>query len=408
MPKAVITGSGILAANGIGSGAFWSSCAEGRSGITRIPGPGAGHLVGAVSGFDPAAALGLEARKAARHSRIAQLAFAAAREAMAAAGEGAVEPAPRDQDWNVLIGVSLGGLDVFERELRGMLEGGRGRMSPTVMSCVNLAPAALIRDGLGLRARVGTVSNTCVGGLDAIARAAADLRAGVGERALAGGADAPLAPGILAGFGAAGLLSRYEGPPGTASRPFDLLAGGGVLAEGAAVVVLESLQAARFRGARILAEVAGSGTASDPPSSAPGSGLEASMRLALADASVLPSDLAYLCAHAPGDRQIDRAEAEAVARVLGRHAARLPVSSIKGVCGSPLAAAGAMQVAACLEVFRHGRIPPTANLDHPVPGLGLDLVRGEARRARVPLLLINAHGMGGVNTSLILRAPGGE
>ena len=407
MSKVVITGCGVVSANGLGRDAFWSSLLSMRSGIVRIDRKGiiadSGDLVGQVQGFDPAAAMRMEGRKASRHSRTTQMAYAAALEALEEADARGAGPLPREAEWLVLMGVSLGGLHVFERELTEMLSKGRQRMPLAGMASVNLHTATVIRDSLGLKARVGALTTTCVGGLDAIWQAAAEIRRGESAAALAGGSDAPIAPAILSGFDAVGMMCHFRGAPERASRPFDILSEGAVLAEGAAVVVLESLPAALFRGARPIAEVLGGGACSEMPGQPPGSGLEESMLRALADASVLPSDIRYISAHGPGEPAIDREEGKAIARVFKQHARRIPVSSIKGVTGNPLAAGGPMQVVSCLLAMRHGRLPATTNLEHPDPALDLDLIRGEPRGASAPCMMVNSHGMGGVNTSLVLR-----
>ncbi|MFO1491873.1 MAG: beta-ketoacyl-[acyl-carrier-protein] synthase family protein [Kiritimatiellia bacterium] len=403
----MITGSGIVAANGVGHDAFWSSLISMRSGIVRVDRNGeisdSGSLVGQVRGFDPAAAMRTDVRKASRHSRTTQMAYAAALEAMAEADARGTDALARDAGWLVLIGVSLGGLHVFERELTDMLARGRQRMPPSGMASVNLNTSTLIRDVFGLKARVGALTNTCAGGLDAILQAAGEIRRGETTAALAGGSDAPIAPAIMSGFDAVGMMSHFRGDAERASRPFDILSEGAILAEGAAVVVMESLQSARFRGARPIAEVLGGGVSSDPPGQAPGSGLEESMVRALADASVLPSDIQYISAHGPGEPAIDREEGKAIVRVFKNQSRRIPLSSIKGVTGNPLAAGGPMQVVSCLLAMRHGRLPPTANLEHPDPALALDLIRNEPRGTHAACMLVNSHGMGGVNTSLVLR-----
>ena len=408
MSKAVITGSGIVAANGVGHDAFWTSLMSMRSGIVRVDRNGelseAGLLVGQVRGFDPAAVMRTDVRKASRHSRTTQMAYAAALEALQEADARGAQPLAREAEWHVLIGVSLGGLHVFEREITEMLSKGRQRMPPSGMASVNLNSSTLIRDTFGLKARVGALTNTCVGGLDAIRQAAGEIRRDEVSAALAGGSDAPIAPAILSGFDAVGMMSHFRGPADRASRPFDILSEGAILAEGAAVVVMENLASARFRGARPIAEVLGGGASSESPGQAPGSGLEESMVRALADASVLPSDIQYISAHGPGEPAIDREEGKAIARVFKQHVRRIPISSIKGATGNPLAAGGPMQVVSCLLAMRHGRLPPTTNLEHPDPALELDLIRNEPRGAHAPCVLVNSHGMGGVNTSLILRA----
>jgi 3-oxoacyl-[acyl-carrier-protein] synthase II len=363
-----------------------------------------GYLVGAVLNFDDTTTLGSPSRKISRKSRNTHLAYAAAMQAFEAAESSPAQPFDRQANWQVLFGVTLGGLDVFERELRSMLSKDRTFMSPYVMGFLHLECVSIIREALGLRANLGTISNSCVSGLDAIVESVRLIRDGIVESSIAGGSDAPLVEGILAGFDAVGMLSSYKGLPGRASRPFDVMSEGGILSEGAASVVMEPLDAALFRGAKPQAEVLGFGMSSDEPGSAPGSGLYESMRRALANSSLMTSDIDYISAHGPGDRNIDRAEGLAVLRLFGSLASRIPISSIKGSTGNPLAAGGVMQVVSCLLALQHGRLPPNLNLERPDPSLPLDFVVGEPRGSQVRHLLINSHGMGGGNTSVVLKA----
>jgi len=200
------------------------------------------------------------------------------------------------------------------------------------------------------------------------------------------------------------MLSVNNAKPERASRPFDAFRDRGVLAEGSAIVVMETLRCARARGARIYAEVLGAGSASDVPAR-PLSGLGISMRRALTESGLLASDIDFISAHGPSDQDIDRWEVEHIREVFGSAADRLSVTSIKGVTGNPLSAGGPMQVVAGALSFERGWLPPIANYECPDPTCNLPFIVGPPRRAAVRHMLINAHGMGNVNAALVLAAP---
>ena len=198
------------------------------------------------------------------------------------------------------------------------------------------------------------------------------------------------------------MLSGRNDDPQHASRPFDRDRDGGVLGEGAGVMVIESLAHARARGARIWLEICGGASNTDGVDTPAADGLGACMTLALANSHLRGESIDYICAHGPSDPVIDRVETVMIRKTFGSHAYRIPVSSIKGVTGNPLAAAGPMEVIACALAMRDDLIPPTANYTTPDPECDLDYVP-QARRARIAHALINVHGMGGGNTTLIVR-----
>jgi 3-oxoacyl-[acyl-carrier-protein] synthase II len=403
--RVVVTGLGVLAANGIGKEAFWDSLLAGRSGIgpvTLCDVAGLeSRIAGEVHGFDPRAFI--HGRHHPRHiTRTAQLAIAASILAVRDARLDA-DCVDRDVPVAVYMGVSMGGFDFIEREVRRIAARGLPSMHPSVVGCVNVMPGSLVVEHLGLPARLATMSNSCVGGIDAIAAACAEVQRGGSDVALAGATDAPVVSCLMAGFSAAKMLSTANEAPEKASRPFDALRDRGVLAEGSAVVVVESLDHALRRGATCYAEFVSAFSSMDGEEGG-ASGLESTMAGAMNAAGLLPSDVDYVCAHGPSDREIDRVETEMIRRVLGRHADRIPVNSIKGCTGNPLSAGGPMQVVAASLALRKGWIFPTANYEFPDPRCDLDYVPGTARRLACTHAMINAHGMGGVNTSFILRS----
>jgi 3-oxoacyl-[acyl-carrier-protein] synthase II len=229
------------------------------------------------------------------------------------------------------------------------------------------------------------------------------IRQGQADLVLTGGVDAAVTPLTLASFSLSGLLPWVDHHPDRMSRPFDLHRKGGILAEGAGVFVMESLGHALARGATPLAEVRGYGNQGDAPRSEAGSGLGEAMEEALWSASLTPGDVEYINAHGPSDPIIDRVETAVIKRTFGKRAGRIPVSSIKGVVGNPLSAAGPMQVGACLLGMRDNIVPPTANYETPDPWCDLDYVPNQGYSVGFDRAMINLHGLGGGNSCLVVE-----
>jgi 3-oxoacyl-[acyl-carrier-protein] synthase II len=400
--RVVVTGLGVLAANGNGKDAFWNTLLAGQSGVGPITLCDVQDLkvniAGEVKNFNPDDYLDGKI-KAKRLSRNVQFAVAANR--MALQDAQLDSPAlSKAAPILIMLGISMGGFDFIESQIRRIVAKGVGAMSPAVIGCLHIAAASTVAGFLDVPTRIGTFSNSCVGGMDAIAEAAAMIREGRMEIAIAGGTDAPIETSLISGFCAARMLVPSLLPPQKASRPFDLKRSGGILAEGCAIVILENAAHALARGARPYLEITGFGSISDNTKES-GSGLELSMCEALANASLTPADINYISAHGPSDIEIDRVETDAIKRVFGKHAHRIPVSSIKGATGNPLAAGGAMQLVACCLSCRHNILPPTANYEEPDPLCDLDYVP-TARCAVIRHALINSHGIGRLNSSLVV------
>ena len=404
--RVVITGMGIVAPNGIGIEPFWESLLAGRSGIGPITLFDASEfkcrIAGEVKNFNPLDYIEPEL-KPKRMARQTQLAYAATMMAVEDAGldmNNLQLPSPTP----VIIGVSMNAMDVLERALAAVRDFGPHHVIPTtVPASTPQAPSNVIADRLGASAHAVTVSSACPSGLDAVADAAAMIRSGEIELAIAGGADAPITPLVLATFIGSGLISSHNGEPNEASRPFDSFRESGVLSEGAGVLVLENLDRAVARGARPYAEIGGYAKRRDLDPARPASGLADSMRLALANASRTTGDVDYISAYGPSDRTLDAAEAMMIQEVFGSRAPLIPISSIKGVTGNPLAAAGPLQIAACNLSMRDQLIPPTANHKRPDPEFDLDFVPVGPRRARVNCALVNVRGIGGSASSLVVN-----
>ncbi|MBN1268494.1 MAG: beta-ketoacyl-[acyl-carrier-protein] synthase family protein [Kiritimatiellae bacterium] len=404
--RVAVTGLGVLAANGNGVEAFWRSLVKGQSGIGPITFFDASALpcriAGEVKNFRPEDYFDGEF-KPRRLARFTQLVLAATRMAFDDARLDRNDlllaaPIP------IVLGVSTSAVDVIENQWSRMQKrGARAVSAITAPTGFPQAAVNAISRFLAVPTQLLTLSTACPAGLDAIATAAERIRTGRAEIAVAGGTDTPITPLTIASFAASRSMSTRNDEPARASRPFDRDRDGGVMAEGAGVVFLENLEHALARGARVYAEITGTGSQSDAPGAEPGSGLADSMHLALANAACRPDQVDYVCAHGPSDRVIDRMETESIKKALGAHARKIAVSSIKGVTGNPLSAAGPLQIVAAALSVQTGTIPPTANYEHPDPQCDLDYVPGKARRANLECVVINSHGIGGTNSSLVLQ-----
>lgn len=407
--RVVVTGMGILAPNGIGTEAFWESLLAGRSGIGPITLFDASkfksRIAGEVKGFDPNEHIEpeLKPKRMARHT---QLAYAASMMALRDAGldPNKLElPSPTP----VIIGISTSAIDVIESVYFSIQNNGPNRAPATsAAASIPQAAANTIADRIGASAHAATVSSACPSGLDAIADATAMIRSGEAEIAIAGGADAPITPLTMASFIASGMSSTRNGEPEKASRPFDLERDSGVISEGAGVFVLEDAERAAARGARVYLEIGGYGKQRDSDFRTPGSALEDSMVIALANAACSTSDIDYISAYGPSHPVLDEVEVNAIRNVFGERAYSIPVSSIKGVTGNPLAAGGPFQIAACALTFRDQIIPPTANYEIQDPKCDLDFVPNRARKAKVGRAMVNVRGIGGSASTIVLRRMG--
>jgi 3-oxoacyl-[acyl-carrier-protein] synthase II len=404
--RVVVTGIGVLAPNGIGLKAFWKSLLTGESGIGPItlfdPVGLKTRIAGEVKDFRPTDFIEpeLKPRRMARHT---QFAYAATLMALQDAGLD-FKDLDSETPIPVVIGVSTSALDIIENVFRDSDARGLGGVAPTSLAASKPQAAAnTIADRIGACANASTVSSACPSGLDAVASAAAMIRAGEAEIAIAGGTDAPITQHSFASFIASGLCSTRNDKPERASRPFDLMRDSGVMSEGAGMFILEDLERAQARGAKIYLEISGYATQRDLHAEDPASGLVNSMELALANAGYGIDDVDYISAYGPGDPVVDAAEIRFIKQVFGKRAKSVPISSIKGVTGNPLAAGGPLQIAACALSFRDQRIAPTANYEIPDPECDLDVVPNRSRKAKLDCILLNVRGLGGSASSLVLN-----
>jgi 3-oxoacyl-[acyl-carrier-protein] synthase II len=404
--RVAITGLGVIAPNGNDKTSFWLTLLSKQSGIGNITlfdaSESLSKIAGEVKNFDPGKYIRSDF-KPMRMARHTQFAIGASQMALTDAN------IDRDNFQStttvpVVLGVSFSALDILEKQMMNMFEKGPDRVSAYVVEAATpQSVAANLSKQFNIDTQAITLSTACGAGLDAIATAADLIRSGRSDIAITGGSDAPITKFAFASFVAAGLTTVKHLDPKTASRPFDIDRETGVISEGCGILVLENLEHALARGARPYAEITGYGNSMDYSKTLPGSALAKAMRVALANAGLRPNQIDYISAHGPGHPILDITETEAIIEVLGQRAFEIPVSSIKGVIGNPLAAAGPLQVISCAQAFRTGFIPPTANLDNPDPKCTLDYVSGMARKVDLGKVMINSHGVGGGNSVLIIE-----
>ena len=404
--RVVITGLGVVSPVGIGLSEFWDNLKAGKSGIrsiTRFDASGFPCRIAAEVDFDPLTYI--DRREARKMDRFCQFAVAAARMAFADAGLGGAFVPERS---GVLIGTGIGGMETFDRETKVLLEKGPDRVSPFFipMMIANMASGQVSID-LGLKGPINTVVTACATGTNAIGDAYEIIARGDADVMVCGGTEAPITPLALAGFSAMKALSvRNDLGPG-ACRPFDRERDGFVMGEGAGILVLESLENASARGARVYAEIAGYGMSSDAyhitAPSPGGEGAARAMRAAMASAAVSPDQVDYVNAHGTSTPANDVNETLAIKAALGARAGQVPVSSVKSMIGHLLGAAGAVETIATVMAIREGVLPPTINYRNPDPECDLDYVPNQARKADVGIALKNSFGFGGQNACLVLR-----
>ena len=405
MRKVVVTGLGAVTPLGNDVSSTWDAAVAGRSGIDFIrafdPSDFPVRIAAEVKDFDPTSAV--SAKDARKLDRNVLLAVAAAREAVGDAGLNGFDP----DRVGIVFGSAIGGLLGIMQQADILRERGPDRVSPNFLPNVLVDSASgQLAISLGIRGPNYAPVSACATGSHAVGEGAELIRRGDADAVLAGGTEACLHPLILAGFCAMrGLASEDEHPP-RASRPFDKTREGFVMGEGACTVVLEELDHARARGARIYAEVLSYGTSNDAHHMAQPEpeavGVSDMMRAALRRAGVEPERVGYVNAHGTSTPLGDLAETRAIKQVFGDHAYELAVSSTKSVTGHCFGAAGAIEAMMCVLAVHHGVLPPTANYEHPDPECDLDYVPNESREAQVDVAISNAMGLGGHNACVLV------
>ena len=411
--RVVVTGLGAITPLGLDVASTWAGLLAGRSGagpITSFDTSNMDVRFGCeVKGFDPRAFM--DPREARRTDRFSQFALAAAREAMKDAGFGDESLAGQGIDstrCGVIIGTGIGGVITLAETIRALDQKGPGRMSPlAVPMLMGNAAAAHIAIAYGLRGPSYAITSACATGNNTLGEAMETIKRGDADFMVAGGAEAALVPFAIASLANAGALSKRNDDPQGACRPFDATRDGFVYGEGAGVLILESLDHARRRGAPIYAEFCGYGMTSDAYHiTAPiegGGGLARAMRIALAKANVQLGDVDYINAHGTSTPLNDKSETQAIKAVFGDHAYKLAVSSTKSMTGHLIGAAGAVEAIAVALMIKHNVIHPTINYRTPDPECDLDYVPNVARQAVVNVAMSNSAGFGGHNASIVLR-----
>ena len=387
---------------------LWSGLVEGRSGIGPMtlcdPSEFPCQVAGEVTGFDPRQFI--DRREARRMARFSQLAVAAAGLAIEDAGLDLSREDP--ERLGVVMGNGNGGFPTTEENARILFERGGMRVSPFFIPMIlpNMAAANVSRL-YGLKGYTSTVITACAAGNQAIGDAVEAVRRGAAEVVLGGGCEAGISHLGLGGFNVIKALTRQNDPPERASRPFEARRDGFVPSEGAAILVLERLEHAIDRGARILAEVVGYGVSSDAfhavQPDEDGEGAARAMRWALEDAGIGTDEVSYINAHGTSTPKNDLVETLAIKKVFGERAAQVPISSTKSMIGHALGGAGAVEAVACVETIRNGVIHPTINYEEPDPDCDLDYVPNVAREQEVETVLSNSFGFGGQNACLVFR-----
>lgn len=409
--RVVITGMGVIAPNGIGKEAFWNNLIAGKSAVAPItafdPSSFPCQIAAEVRDFHAADFMGRRHVKAV--ARFSQLAIASTRLALEDAHL-SITPSIASEV-AVIYGNSVcGGGDIGTDAVTDLLrEGARGVKPWTALEYPPHAPTSYVAIECGIKGPALSISSNCCTGLDAIYSAAMQIGSQKATVAIAGSCDAPIFPGTFASFCALGALTKRNDQPERASRPYDRLRDGLVIGEGAATLVLEDLEFATARGARIYAEVLGFGAASEAigmrKGDIEGRIMADALLAAIKDAGISLTAIDHINAHGSSLPDYDICDTRAFKRALGSHAYRIPITSIKSMIGQPISAAGTLQAAAACLSIQHQRVPPTINQEFPDPQCDLDYVPNVSRLARVRKVLLNAHSFGGSVSALVIGAP---
>ncbi|QDE84392.1 MULTISPECIES: beta-ketoacyl-ACP synthase II [Myxococcus] len=411
--RVVVTGTGLVSALGTGTEKNWQALIAGKSGIAQVTRFDVGkidtRIAGEVKDFEPEAFI--EKREVRRMDLYAQFALAAAQMAVTESGIPIGPDQPHGyipEKVGVIVGSGIGGISSLEEQHRKGLEKGFDRLSPffIIQMIINMAPG-LISMRYNCKGPNWAPVSACATSAHAIGEAWKSIRLGETDAVIAGGAEAAITPLGLGGFSVMKALSTRNDDPAGASRPFDKDRDGFVMGEGAGILVLEEMEAAKKRGANILAEVVGYGANSDAyhvTQPAPeGEGAARCMRLALQSAGMNPEDVGYINAHGTSTPFNDANETKAIKAVFGDHARKVAVSSTKSMTGHMLGAAGGFEGVVSALALARNILPPTINQTSPDPDCDLDYVPNQAREARVDAVMSNSFGFGGTNAVLVFK-----
>ncbi|NLK07622.1 MAG: beta-ketoacyl-ACP synthase II [Firmicutes bacterium] len=408
MRRVVITGIGAVTPFGLGKDVLWEGIVNGRSGVRRITRFDASDLTSQIAGevpeFDPLQFM--DRKEARRMDRFTQYAVAAS--SLALSDAGLDKKVPLGERTGVLIGSGIGGLETLETQCQTLITRGANRISPffVPMMIADMA-AGQVSIQFGAKGHNACTVTACCSGSHSIGDAFRVIQRGDADVMISGGAEAPLVKLAMAGFCSAKTLSVRNDEPEKACRPFDAQRDGFIMGEGSGIVILEELEHARQRGAKIYAELVGYGATADAyhiTTPAPeGDGAVRAMRAALGDAGIDATQVDYVNAHGTSTEYNDYFETIAIKRVFGENAYSLPVSSTKSMIGHLLGAAGGVELISCLLAMEHELIPPTINYEEPDPRCDLDYVPNTARPAELEVIMSNSFGFGGHNAVLIIR-----
>lgn len=407
--QVVITGMGVVSVLGTGLQAYWEGLVAGRSGIRHISQFDASKMPCQVAGEVPDfnVELYMERKEARRVPRSAQFGFAAAKLAMQDAGF--TGPVPDPERAGVAFGTAIGGLDRATDGIEVIRNQGYERLNPFVVpTSLPNTSAYLISQGFQCLGPTTTIGTACATGTQTVGEGLEIIRRGAADLVIVGGTEGLIADFAIGGFSAMRALPiHYNDDPEKASRPFDKDREGFIYSEGAAALILESIEHARARHARIYAEIAGQASSSDgfhmaaPDPNALGPAR--AMRWAIADAGLTPADIDYINAHGTSTPLNDLTETRAIKAVFGGRAYQIPISSIKSMLGHAMGASGSLETIACAMSLHTGLIPPTINYTTPDPELDLDYVPNAARKAEMNAVLSNSFGLGGQNACVVLK-----
>ena len=408
MSRVVVTGMGLITSLGNDLASSWDALCQGKSGISEITGYDTSrhrvHFGGEVKHFDPT--LYMDRKEVRRNDPYEQLAIASTKQALAQA-DLQITPENAD-DIGIYIGSGIGGLVTLHDQFKVLHEKGPDRISPFFISMMIIDGApGVVAIMTGAKGPNWAAVSACATSGNTIGEAWETIRRGDAKAMIAGGAEKAVTPIAMAAFDNMHALSRRNDDPAGASRPFDATRDGFVMGEGAGMLILEDLEFAKARGAKILAELIGYASTDDAhhvTEPAPGGeGLVRAMRRALQKAKLRPDQIDYINAHGTSTGYNDRNETMAIKTCFGEHAYEVPISSTKSMTGHTLGAAGGVEAVISIMVILTGIIPPTINLHHPDPECDLNYVPNEAQHRTVNIAMSNVMGFGGHNTSLIFK-----
>jgi 3-oxoacyl-[acyl-carrier-protein] synthase II len=406
--RVVITGLGVIASNGIGIDNFWDSLAHGRSGVRTITRFDASSypskIAGEVNDFNPLDYM--DPKSARRMDRFCQFAVACARMALEDSG---IEISEKNSERiGISLGSALGGIPCAEEQHGVFLERGLKRVDPLVaLKIFSGAATSQVSIEFGIRGHSTTIGGACAAGVDDVGYAFYAIKNDLADVMVAGGAETPIVPLTMGSFCLIGALSKRNGDPTGASRPFDKERDGFVMGEGGGVLILENLEHALQRGVPIYAEVLGYGTTNDAyhmvQPQPTGEQAKKAIELALQEANIEPIEVNHVNAHGSSTPLNDKIETNIIKQVFGEYAYNIPITANKSMTGHALGAGGAIELVATVLTIKNQFVPPTINYEFPDPDCDLDYVPNEGRKATVTTVLKNSFGFGGKNSSIIIR-----